>query len=165
MLLSFLSSHSSEVSIGSQIGFCHSCKPSPGHEHSQHFDCSPCKAQLTTTEMRIPQSTTNDGEAAAGPSSPPATSRERAHRASVSVDDEERSRSAELARMQTVDFLSRLTKEGYAREYRKRETDDLVERCFFSCSQTSTVIQSEYGPYLNRDRQLGLARLDCIHGS
>lgn len=93
--------------------------------------------------MRVPQSTVNDAEASAGPSTPPANTRERASQSQIPVEDEERSRSAELARMQTVNFLSKLTKEGYAKEYRKRDTDELVEKCYFSCTQTSTVIKGE----------------------
>jgi hypothetical protein len=56
---------------------------------------------------------------------------------------EERSRASELARMQTVNFLSKLTKEGHAKEYRKRENDELVERCYFSCTQGFVVMQGE----------------------
>jgi len=94
--------------------------------------------------MRIPQSTVNESESSEGPSTAPASTRERASQAPMPIEDEERSRSAELARMQTVNFLSKLTKEGYAKQYRKRETDELVEKCYFSCTQTYSVVKGEF---------------------
>lgn len=90
--------------------------------------------------------------------------RERAIQAQMPTEDEERSRSAELARVQTVNFLSKLTKEGYAKQYRKRETDELVEKCYFSCTQTSTVVKGEFADIVLRPRSPTDAIQVSFHG-
>ena len=89
--------------------------------------------------MRNSESTVNDGNAEAGPSTP----RLGTARHAQNEEEEERTRAAEVARMQTVNFLSKLTKEGRASEYRRRETDELVEKCYFSCTQSYAVVQGE----------------------
>lgn len=91
--------------------------------------------------MRSTESTMNDASPEAGPSMPRLSAVERARQAAY--EEEERTRAAEVARMQTVNSLSKLTKEGRASEYRRRETDELVEKCYFSCTQSHTVVQGE----------------------
>jgi len=85
------------------------------------------------------------GEGTSSSSSSRLPSRAQRHAAEMAreAELEERSRASELARMQTVNFLSKLTKEGHAKEYRKRENDELVERCYFSCTQGFVVMQGE----------------------
>lgn len=99
----------------------------------------------------------NDGNAEGGPSMPRASTQERIRQAQI--DEEERGRASELARIQTVNFLSKLTKEGRASDYRRRETDELVEKCYFSCSQGYAVVQGQsFLPKCRCDRDRVLAR-------
>lgn len=53
-------------------------------------------------------------------------------------DTENRARRpvSDEARAKTIDFLSRLNRDGLVRETRSYENDELKENCYFSCSQT-----------------------------
>ena len=52
------------------------------------------------------------------------------------IENRARRPVSDEARAKTIDFLSRLNRDGLVRETRKYENEEIKENCYFSCSQT-----------------------------
>lgn len=109
-----------------------------GNRGQSRLHCFFSTTKAVSVKMRIPHSAVEEQNAEAGPSTPRSNGGSRHQQPSSQPGT-----SDDVAFARTAEFLNGLMHAPRITEYRKRETDELVERCYFNCWRRDTHLPSE----------------------